>query len=348
MQEAIGVAPELLLLHATHTHCGPQISNRVPIRPAPDTDYLAELEQRTVDAARRAAADLAPATGTSLSRGKAGFSINRRLKEGGEVIMAPNPEGPIDPVVTVTRFERGGDRPPLLLVHFTCHPTTSDQKRVSPDFPGTAMDLLESELGEGSVAAFLQGHCGDIRPALVKDGRFFRGTQDDIDRLAGELATAVREALAGEQIPLAEGPIGGRREVVELPFSRLPEQSELEEHVARGDGDSRWAQYLLDNPGWRSGHVRLDVSRLTICRGLELLALNAEPVVAYGFAVRKLKGGTVLPVGYSNGQFGYLPTAAQLAEGGYEGTGSIKGGLPSPLVPEAEQLTLDAIKRVAS
>lgn len=349
IEEAIGVTPELLLLHATHTHCGPQLRNQAPVRPAPDEEYLAELEDHTVDGARRAAADLAPVTNVSLSHAKAGFGIHRRLKVDGEVIMAPNPGGPTDPVVTVVRFDRGGGRPPALLVHFTCHPTTSDQKRVSPDYPGTAMDLLEPELGEGSVALFLQGHCGDIRPALVKDGRFFRGTQEDIDRFAAEFATSVRGALDGEQTPLSEGPIEGRREVVELPFSRLPEQRELEEHVAKGDGDAKWARLLLSNPErWRSGHVLLDVSWLTLCQGLELLALNAEPVVAYGFFVRGLKGGTVLPVGYSNGQLGYLATAAQLAEGGYEGVGSTKGGLPSPLVLESERLARDAIQRVVT
>lgn len=349
IEQATGVAPELLLLHATHTHCGPQLRDQSPVRPAPDTAYLAELEQRTVAAARRAAADLAPVTGISLSHARAGFSVNRRLTVDGEVLMAPNPDGPTDPVVTVVRFARGGEHPPALLVHFTCHPTTSDQKRVSPDYPGTAMDLLEPELGEGSVALFLQGHCGDIRPALVKDGAFYRGTQDDIDRLAAEFTTAVREALAGEQTPLTEAPLEGRREVVELPFARLPEPGELEDHVARGDADARWATYLLAHPErWRGGHVPLDVSWLRLAQGLELLALNAEPLVAYGFAVRGLKGGTVLPVGYSNGLFGYLATAAQLAEGGYEGVGSTRSGMPSPLVGASEQLALDAIRRVVS
>lgn len=343
MQKAVGVAPELLLLHATHTHCGPQIGSIVSLKPPPDRAYLAELEKRTLDTAKRAVADLAPATG-SLGYGECGFMINRRLERDGKIVMAPNPEGPVDPVVTVARFERG-DRPPAFLVHFTCHPTTSDQKRVSPDYPGTALDQLESEWGEGSVGAFIQGCTGDIRPALVRDGNFHRGTQDDVDRLAAELATAVREAMGGEQTPLGEAPIEGRREVVELPYAHLPDPSELDELSGRSDQIGNWARYLLANPEWKSGHVRLELSRLTLCRGLDLLALNAEPVVAYGFRIRELSGGKVLPVGYTGALWGYLPTAAQLAEGGYEATGSFRAfGLASPLAPSAEQLTVDGIR----
>jgi hypothetical protein len=344
IEQAIGVKPELLLLHATHTHCGPQVSSLVSLEPPSDQPYLAELAKRTVDVATRAAADLAPAT-ASLGHSECRIGIHRRLERDGQIVMAPNPVGPIDPVVTVASFRRGSDRPPAFLVHYTCHPTTSDETRISPDYPGTALDQLETEWGEGSIGAFIQGCTGDIRPALTKDGNFYRGTQEDVDRLAAEFASAIRAAVGGEQTPLGEVQIEGRRELVDLPYARLPESDELADLAERNDQTGKWARYLLANLEWKSGHVELELARLTLAQGLGLLALNAEPVVAYGFKIRELSRGKVLPVGYSDALWGYLPTAAQLMEGGYEATGAFRlFGMPSPLAPSAEQLTVDAIR----
>lgn len=347
LEQEIGVTPERLLLHVTHTHCGPQVSSIVSLNTPPDPTYVAELEQLTLDAVRRAAVDLTPTTGVSLGHSTIGFSINRRLWRDGQIVMAPNPDGPTDPVVTAVTFRRDGGRPPVLLVHCTCHPTTSDQTRVSPDYAGGGMDLVEADLGEGAVSVFLQGCCGDIRPALVRDGSFYRGTQEDVDRLAGELATAVRAASEGQQTPLADTPLEGRLEVVELPYAPLPETAALEA-LAKQDGSrADWAHYLLANPDWRSGSVPLEITRLTLRQGLSLVSLNAEPVVSYGFTIRELSGGTALPLGYSHALVGYLPTAAQLSEGGYEATTSYAVfGRAAPFAPAAEQVTVDGIRAV--
>jgi hypothetical protein len=48
--------------------------------------------------------------------------------------------------------------------------------------------------------------------------------------------------------------------------------------------------------------------------------------------IKQLSQGGTLPLGYSNGMVGYVPTAAQIAEGGYEGdSSSVSFGLPAPL-----------------
>jgi hypothetical protein len=348
--EELGVPPELLLLHATHTHCAPQITSAfTPVQAAADEAYCDQLVDRVVAAGRRAADDQDPVT-VSRGHSTAAFSVNRRRRRGDAIVMAPNPHGPVDPVVTALSFCRasGPDSGALkaVLVHYTCHPTTSAQNRISPDYPGTAMDRLEDELR--LTAGFLQGCCGDIRPNLVEDGRFRRGDQNDVDRLAGQLADAAREAMHRAE-PLSEASIAGWRERAELPFSRLPSDEELRRLLDRTDVDGRWARRLLDTSDWYAGRADLEVSMLRIADGLSLLALNAEAVVAYGAAIRERGGPSVLPLGYSNGMLGYLPTAQQLSEGGYEPVQSTRFYcLPAPLSPDAESITLAAIDRVLS
>lgn len=342
--QATGVPPELVLLHATHTHCAPQTSlNLEPLQPAADPGYLAELEERIVAAARRAAADTVPVE-ASLGHGHCGFAVNRRLWRDGKVAMAPNPNGPIDPQVTVASFRREDGTPVALLVHYTCHPTTSAQNCISPDFAGTAMDFVEADLGPGTVAAYLQGCCGDIRPALVEDGRFYRGSQADVERLARECAAAVHAARSDTQVALGDVPLRGHRQRAELPYAHLPTLDELQVRAELPEAEGRLARRLIANSDWRCGHAELEASLLQLAGGLSLLALNAEPVVEYGFAIRRIGGPGVLPLGYSNGMLGYLPTARQLEEGGYEADQSTRAyGLPGPLGPDTESLALKAI-----
>lgn len=105
--------------------------------------------------------------------------------------MASNPDGPVDPEVTVIRFigERGNTK--ALLVHYTCHATTTGDNFVSSEFPGVAMDYIEEYIGGSTVATYLQGFCGDGQPALIKDGIFYRGNDQDVYHLGQILGDEV-------------------------------------------------------------------------------------------------------------------------------------------------------------
>ena len=64
----------------------------------------------------------------------------------------------------------------------------------------------------------------------------------------------------------------------------------------------------------------------------------------YGLFIKKQSGGSVLPLPYSNGMIGYVPTADQLSEGGYEASESTKFfGLPAPFDPSLERRIREAV-----
>lgn len=344
LKEGWGIERDSVILHATHTHSGPQTSGRFsPRLGRPDQGYLKTLQSRVLAAIERASGNLETVT---VERGRAAcrLGINRRKRVAGRIEMAPNGAGPADPEVTVIRFRTPPDATKAILVHHACHPTTTDDNRVSSEFPGTAMELVEGELDGGAVSAYLQGCCGDVRPALVRDGGFYRGSDAEVRELGGRLAAEVLSIVEGPMREFASGLLGGKEATVSLPLQKLPDGAELKEKSRRSGVVGEWSRLLLREPERLRRHVPLEMVRLNLADDLSLLAMNAEAVVEYGLFLRRRFTGRVIPLPYSNGMIGYLPTARQVAEGGYEARGSIfYFCLPAPFARSVEKQVHEAM-----
>lgn len=317
-----GCEDAAVLLHATHNHSGPQTTEAFSIDLGTlSNQYLESLEHALLDGILAAADNLEPVF-VEHGAGRCEIGINRRRVEGNAVRMAPNPAGPNDTTCTVFRFRGVHGSVKGLLVHFACHPTTTAANRISPDFPGIAMSTLESSLGQGSVAGYLQGCCGDIRPALICDGEFFRGETADVHQLASVLSNSVLNTLSGPMELCQTVPFRLERLVVPL-------------HT--------------DTPEHSSRHiVALEMTYAALASNLVLLTFNAEMVARYGLFVKSEFGAKVLPVAYTNGMIGYVVTEQQLIEGGYEAIDACSYfGLPGPFERSSERCILDAIVSMA-
>ena len=78
--------------------------------------------------------------------------------------------GPIDPQIGLLRIDREDGRPLAVVYNFACHPIMNPPSRgSSADFPGTASALIETALGNGAMAFFVQGCGGDINPVRYKE-----------------------------------------------------------------------------------------------------------------------------------------------------------------------------------
>jgi hypothetical protein len=121
--------------------------------------------------------------------------------------------GPIDPQVGLLRIDREDGRPLAVLYQFACHPIMNPPgKGSSADFPGFASALIESALGDGVMAFFVQGCGGDINPVHYKDVRH----PPDAEPLGNLLGARVIEGWRSIT-PEAGGPLSVRRRVVNLP-----------------------------------------------------------------------------------------------------------------------------------
>ncbi|GAA4838972.1 neutral/alkaline non-lysosomal ceramidase N-terminal domain-containing protein [Paenibacillus vulneris] len=333
-----------VLLHATHNHSGPQTSACfTDALGRPDPGYLLELERRLESGIEQALQSMEPVM-MERGTGQCRIGLNRRKDIDGHIEMAPNENGPVDPEVTVIRFRTPDGRTKGLFVHYTCHPTTTGDNEISPEYCGAALERIEQALGSGVTGAFLQGCCGDIRPALVQDGQFYRGHRMEVERFGSWLCEEALRICCQPMNELAPALLPSHTLVLPLPFQSVPTVEELEEQAKLADIQGERARLLLGQATRRQGSIPLEITRLTLAKELSLITFNAEMVVDYGLFVKKASRGTMLPLGYTNGMIGYVPTAEQLEQGGYESHGSVPYfGLQAPFQPQIESLIRNAL-----
>ncbi|HVF10505.1 MAG TPA: neutral/alkaline non-lysosomal ceramidase N-terminal domain-containing protein [Abditibacteriaceae bacterium] len=323
LAERFGIAPQAVLLAASHTHSGPQTcENMATAGGPPDPGSVVALRRRLMEAAAAARGALRPVN-LRVGRGcLQGYAINRRLMMNGVAVMAPNPEGVRDDeVLVVTCHDRRDDRVRAVLFHYTCHPTLMGDHRITGDYPGAARRHVEKEL-DGVCVGFLPGCFGDVRPDCVLVGRkaFRRAIPEDVAAFGAALgAEVVRVARAATSSAPLHPRLSAHAATIELPLQKEPER------------------------------VPLSVQRLDLAEELTLIALGGEICVDYGRFIKSTRApGFMIPVGYANGMIGYICPARQFAEGGYEpDTSHAVFNLPSPFQPAIEGIIHEAIQDLA-
>jgi hypothetical protein len=230
---------------------------------------------------------------------------------------------------------------------YACHNTTMPPTdgRYCGDYAGFAQAALEAD-DPGMVALFIAGAGADQDPQP-------RGTTD-LARLHGEaLATSVRESLRSPGREIA-GSLSVAFEEIPLEFQPLLTRAELELDRIGDDPPRRTkAEYLLarlDRPELIATSYPCPLQVVRFGDGLLLIALGGEPVIDYAHEIKRRHAGpgqVVWVAGYANDIFGYLPTAAVLREGGYEGSRSLLwNALPASFAESAERRVLNGVERL--
>lgn len=343
---------ERVLLCASHTHSGPQTcANMIGVGELVQ-DTLTSVRNGVIHAVAQAQAK-SRSVQAHFGRGMCGgYAINRRIVIDGKASSGPNPAGVRDDEVSVIYFTDAANGAIVsVLFHFTCHPTTMGSYSISAEYPGFARRQIESALGNGVAAGFLPGCFGDVRPdcTLIGGTKFRRGQPEDIAEFGGALAEAVLGCLRPDAppAPLPASGLYGASTAVGLVSSRMPSKDELM-LASHGEPPAvrTWANRLLEgNP--TPTHI-LNIQRLDIGAGITLLAMGGEVCCDYGRYIKTMKDGrNVLPLGYTNGIVGYIPSARMFAEGGYEVEEStIHFGLPSAFTPDIEPEIKNALNNL--
>ncbi|GGD72901.1 neutral/alkaline non-lysosomal ceramidase N-terminal domain-containing protein [Paenibacillus nasutitermitis] len=335
---------DTVILHGTHTHSGPQIWDGFSeYGGSIDLAYIAELETTVLQGVEAAMSNMEPVT-VDIGRGVCDIATNRRSKADDGIRIAPNPNGPVDRELTVLRYKSAHDeRTKAVLVHYACHPVVTSDNLISSEFTGVAMEELEQSIGDGAICAYLQGSCGDINP---HDGDM--GGDAQVVMLGCRLANDVNKVLAGAMRRVDSISLRSVRMSVELPLQALPEREYLESRLGEPGVMGEWSRKLLSRQEGIPASMSLKMTGLALTEGFAVLAMNAEVVVEYGLYLKSASNKTVVPLAYSDGMIGYIPTARQLAEGGYEPIDSTYYfGLPAPFAPEAEGILREALDVVA-
>jgi hypothetical protein len=350
LQRVHGVRPEVLLVNASHTHCGPEL-RVAPSMAGSDGDdrtrqrqeYIEQLKVKVVDVVGRALAALAPARLDYL-HARAGFAMNRRRPTPNGFANAPNAEGPVDHDVPVLRVTDGdGKQLRALLFGYACHNTTLSFYQFCGDYAGFAQEYLEQE-HPGTVALFLSGCHGDQNP-------YPRGTIELCRQHGRTLATAVGAALQTVPRPLS-GPLDVRYGEVELEFAPLPARGELERLEASGTAPekkraARLLKQLAEPAGVKMTYA-YPIEVVHFGRDLTLVALAGETVIDFALRLKRELPGPLWVAGYSNDVFSYVPSRRVLEEGGYEGKDAISSSsLPGPFAPSVEERIVGKVREMA-
>jgi len=361
LKEKFGLAPEQIILSASHTHCGPVLRGALyDIYPLDEKqrslieEYSAELENKIVEAAGRALADLAPAR-LGSGQGTTGFAVNRRNNPEGSVpklIEQGALQGPVDHTVPVLAVYLPDGKLKAVLFGYACHNTTMAFNKWCGDYAGFAQIALEKS-HTNATAMFFMGCGGDQNPLP-------RRQLELAERYGNMLAAAVEEVLLAPPQTLPPK-LKTSMELVTLHLGTPPTETELEK--MRDDPNAatrRWATRLLgdlkagkpfmrDYPfplqAWRFGDKQL------------LITLGGEPVVDYALKFKNEFGAETWVAGYCNDVMTYIPSLRVLMEDipplavprwGYEGNHAmIVYGLPvQRWAEDVEDLIADAARRL--
>ena len=352
-----GIKKENIMIAASHTHSGPEGTRRyeslgIPtedkaIEGLSKDDYVDHLRDTT---ARWIAGAIYKAD-NNLEKARIGVGKGEVYTVG---LNRRDPKGPMDPEVGVIRVDNAGGEPRAVLMNFACHPTVlgSSNYLYSADYPGYAMRTVETALGEGVQAMFMNGACGNISTRFTRREQTFR----EAERLGSILGSeALRVAL--EMKTADEVKLGAISKIVGLPAKRFPtveearETAKLEkekynnlEKKGASHGEMRiaytsmeGAQRILKLVETGIGQLKKIETEMQAFRigDCVLFAEPGELFIEIALDIRrnsKLKNTFV--VGYANDSVGYIPTKKAYEEGLYETFSTL-------LSPDAGQIVRD-------
>lgn len=326
----VGTTPDAVLVAASHTHAGPTGTQDwfpVGANTQLDTAMTAAIQARLLDAARRAADDVQPATLHSAAGTLDALGSDRN-----------QPDQPVDLSVTALRFDGLDGQPRAVLFHHACHPTvlSAANTTYSADFPGAARRRLQNAY-PGAIAMYLNGAAGNISTRFRRhDQSFAEG-----ERLGGLLGNHVLELLARAE-PNAPY-LAATGAMLDLPLRRFTSET----RTLMTTGNAR-----LDTVRAEGAAIEADLRRAfagqTIVTaevsGLRIgpWALLAVPGEAFSDLAQQLRATDpgALVVGYANDYLGYFPTQHAIDDATYE-------ALSSPYDAQAHEQLAELLARIA-
>ena len=285
-----GIAPENILIGATHTHSGPD-AYAFPDesgKTGADLKYLDWCVQQVADAVNEAVQNLQPAA-LKIAEGEAqgqiayNYYAEHLYDPRCGVIQAIHTEGPQSGSVMAT------------LVNYAIHPEVIGSKReiLSPDICGPLYDRIEAKAG--GIALFMNGAQGGM---VTADNRRESGTE------AGTWEECIRigELLADEALRIiADAPLQENPDLVcQSERVSFPVDSEMMRFII---------QYSPLGINISEDHTITAQVNLLNLGSAQILTIPGEALPNIGYYLkRKMKGRENLLFGLTNDAFGYILT----------------------------------------
>ncbi|MEK7753587.1 MAG: hypothetical protein AAB654_16815 [Acidobacteriota bacterium] len=358
LADAAGTTPQRVAVHTVHQHDAPQCDfgierllreRGLPLGPYEGSFARAALERLTA-AVRASLSESKPVTHLGLGKAEVReVASNRRiLGPDGKVratrwtatpdpALRAEPEGTIDPVVSLVSFWNG-NQPLAVLSYYACHPQSYYRTGIAnPDFPGIARFLRQQQVPDALHVHF-NGAGGNLGAGKYNDGSHAMRWV-----LAQRLADGMKRAWeATEKFPLNLKDVGWEVVPVAMPPAAHLKESELEAALRGSDKSlqSGAAAQLLWLQRCQAGHrTELSCLRLGPAR---VLHMPGELFVEYQLAAKQMRHDLFIAMAaYGDYGPGYIGTAMAYEQGGYE-----TGPRASNLAPDVEAVLLDSLRKL--
>lgn len=335
-----GIAPQSILINASHTHFVPGTQRWLTWAPhnrLPDENYMSKVVKPGILKAAYEALGTLHTSTIYFARGTTNIGFNR--SNGGN-------QKPYDDAVDVVKVVRKDGKGTTVLVLSGCHPVAGTQGlrhyAVSSNYPGYLRGALKNKLGNSSNALFLQGCGGDINP------------REEPEITGVKLAEDALKVIDGKMTPLV-GNLSfamDTLQAVTTPWDKEKTEAFREENVKLSPGmeperNVAWADIMLKNiaDGTMPTHMPIYIHTINI-GNWKLIGLSREVVTEYSLAIKKIWPEKLVSVaGYCNDVSSYLPVERHIKTGVYEGHGSYFWyGQPSSFPLNILNLVVDRIK----
>ena len=335
------LAPENILVAATHTHGGPAAVSLYQTPAASDAEVESFLK-RAAEAAIAADRNVQPAALQAGYASELSLSFNRRLRcRDGKTHM--NWEelppgfvldclGPVDPEVFVLTVE-DGQAPAAGLVSFAQHAAILDYENwlYTADYIGYLDEALRKIVREDFTTLFFNGCCANVNHIDYSDPTSPRRGYPTAQRMGYVLAASVAWAIRS-RAPVVGDAISVSRELVELERFQISDSlyEEAKRFLATGQQDRPAGMDGLDfkhgAPLWVSMREqqqapdKVEVMALRI-GSVGVVALPGEVFCETGMAIKRASPAEhTIVIELANDAVGYLPTREAYEQGGYEVT----------------------------
>ena len=321
--QATGVARDAILLHASHTHDGGQLTQRAErgtpggseVEPLVDL-YSKMATTRAADAAVEAIRDLKAAKLSYQRSFARRISFGRRyLMKDGKIRTNPGtnnpdivkPAGiPPDESVQVLRIDRAG-APSICLINFQTHPDVVGGETITADCPGLTRAVFEGATLGKALCIVINGTQGDVNHCnvLPKPGELngLKRDFDDVDR-GYEHAWHMANVIAGAAlsvwnkcIPVEAGDIAYKCAIVKVPAQKAKDSDEknlawandvweLHEKAVKDKVAGIKGDYVTAKYGWTGMELTTEVARAGRIRNMAKHA-DFHDLPIYGVAIGK-------------------------------------------------------------
>lgn len=318
-----------ILLNGTHTHCGPCLADRFrELHGWIDEDYVHHAIGVMARTALTAWRNRYPAR-LKFGVGRCDFAVSRRKPDPentGQVLWAPDPDGPHDHDVSVLVVESLDGVVRGILFSYACHPTSRGGLLIGGDYPGFAYDRIQ-EAFDNVQPAFLQGCGADQKPMPTDPAAtsFVPRTIEETRAIGRQLGDAVIETIQDGGLQPVTGAMHMRQAIIDLVTEPL-DKDRVASELTLPDTDYRkcWALHYkarLDAGLPEERTVPFEIQTLRFGDSLAIVALAAEAVVEHALWLKcdlRPRFKHVLPLAYANDVIGYVPVKRQFGEWGYE------------------------------